>query len=406
MSGLLALFEEVYGLVQAGATVEEAVATTVQGTQLEQDQSYLTDQAKQFVEGKRKSEDDNNDTPQKKHKGSSFVTPDKPAVNVPTISPDEKQSVSNLPPSTDMTEANPTRRINSGQVSFKTSDPRNANAETEVSNIPLYASLSTPWPDTLQAVMPYYLFTTGGSVPSGTTGNINILSLRLNSPYDVYLDTSLTYTADATPVASAPSADAPEATINAAMWYNYYKQYYNYYTVVATDVTVRFRNTTNTKKGELAVYRFIHGRETPRYYETGSTAIHHRYKRLHPNMSFKFCAGNQEVTETTAAGYKHEEVYDNWVEFSNMIKPGDVHHEVVEDELLEVWSLFDKVPATPEYMTFHIQRSPRSSDTTMTYDTEIDIKYYVQFKDLKNSYRYITGGQDGPTLTDMAIQDD
>lgn len=416
MSSLLALFEEVYSLVEAGSTVEEAVATTTSGTLLEQDQEYLIDESKKFIKNhdpfaahdpdidddndkKRKREDDNFITPEKKHVTEAKISPEDPIIKT--------TSFQNLPSEEDMTEANPKRRINSGQPILPTSDPRNAQSETEVTPIPLYASLATPWPDVVQAIMPFYRYSTTGSVTTGTSGSISIATLRLNSPYDCWMDTNLVYTTDATPVASAPSADTAEATINAAMWYNYYKQYYNYYTVVQADVTVRFRCTTGTKKGELAVYRFIHGRETPKYYESGgSTIIAHQYKRLHPNMSYKFMKSNPEVTEATAAGYKFEPIQDNWIEFSDIIKPGDVHHEVVEDELLEVWSLFDKVPATPEFMTFHIQKSPRSADVAMTFDAEYDIKYYVQFKDLKNSYRYITSGQDGPTLTDMAMQDD
>lgn len=330
------------------------------------------------------------------------------------ISPEDtitkRLSFSNLPDSDQdeiMTEANPHRR-NPATMStavYKSGDPRNSTSETEPSNIPLYASLSTPFSDTVQVVMPYYSFTTAGSIPSGTTGNLQSYAIRLNTPYDCILDTALVFTSDATP-ATAPSADAQEATINSAMWYNYYKQLYNYYTVIQADITVRFRNTTNSKNGELAVYRYLHGREIPRYYESGSTAIHHRYKRLHPNISWKFLQSNGGVTELTAVGVKNEPYYDNWVEFSNIIKPGDIEHEVAEDELLEVWSLFDKVPATPEYMSFHIQRSPRSADVTMTYDIEVDVKYYVQFKDLKNTYRYPTASTSFAATTNAAMQDD
>lgn len=351
-------------------------------------------------------------------RNEDFITPDKKKPKKANISPDEttkKLSFDNLPTSTDMSAPGGTRRINSGgdgparstsvMATLTNGDPRNVMAETDVSTIPLYATLSTPWPDTVQIYSRYYKYNTTGSIPSGTTGNLQTISLRTNSWYDCYLDAFLTHTADATPGA-APSADSKEVTPNYGTWYNYYRTYYNYWTVVQANVTVRFRNTTYNKKGELAVYRYVHGREIPAYYSTGSTAIDHIYKRTHPNMGYKFVSANESVTEATAAGYKYESnLNNNWVTFNDVMKPGDTPHEVVEDELLETWTRFDEIPATPEYFTFHIQRSPRSDDITMTYDSEIEIEYVVQMKDLKNTYRYTMNTTDQAAITDPQAMD-
>lgn len=85
--------------------------------------------------------------------------------------------------------------------------------------------------------------------------------------------------------------------------------------------------------------------------------------------------------------------------------PGKIDHEVVEDELAQVWQTASEVPPTPEVLTLIIQPSARNKETSaISYVLDVIIEYEVQLKDLKAQYQYIAQDTSVSALSNCTIQ--
>ncbi|MFM6618003.1 MAG: hypothetical protein ACKPIH_24630 [Microcystis panniformis] len=267
-------------------------------------------------------------------------------------------------------------------------------------------------PKTITTKLPYYTIKKDVSIATGT-GSSSVLaySWRMNSIYDI--ETSPAYTA-IDPLAGPPSADTADATVNLPKWRTYFSNLYNYWTVLSVDYHIRIRCTTATAdNGIFAVFLYRHGLQAPPTMDTATTpaVIPWEWKKLHAGAAWKL-GGTQPInqifgktTQTwnlaptppvptsnidTTGNFAGESsrFKNNWVEFSGTYKPGTIDHDVIEDELQQVWHRMTEVPPTRECFTIHILRHPASDDTALTFQVEADFMYLTQFKDLKAIYQY------------------
>ena len=82
---------------------------------------------------------------------------------------------------------------------------------------------------------------------------------------------------------------------------------------------------------------------------------------------------------------------------------GDFQDEIVEDANIKTWTVTGSTPTHPEVMAFQIRRATDSVLGSSTHHTHchimVKLKYIVQFKELKEKWRYptLSGGVLGTT---------
>lgn len=329
--------------------------------------------------------------------------------NAPTIEPVNKVMAKRRRINTGETEdqpdvsADPVEVMSLARVGASDGNPGKNDVrrgETGVENIPV--TIYNPWKSTTQVLMPYYYLGSEATVAiPGTAGCVQSLTFRLNSIYDCKLASSPA--CSGTQITTAPTVDAPDAGASAVeipQMRNYWTNFYNYWSVVKSRYRFRFRCTSELKDGELMIYQFLHGNQAPPYFSSGSIAVPHQYKRFHGG-SYKSLKSQGVVTAGVGA-YDANEL--NWVTFVGEWMPGMIKHDVVEDEMAQTWHRFNEVPPTKEYITYHIQHSPTSTQATaLKFICETSIEYIVQLKDLIPTYQFITDATD-LAATNFALQ--
>lgn len=272
--------------------------------------------------------------------------------------------------------------------------------ETAVERIP--KSTFHPYPRTHQVIMPYYVLK-GATTPSDTTAMVN--SWRLNSIYDC--EATFTYSAD--PTAAADSADA---TLNQPYMRKFWMSIYQYWHVVRTNWRIRIRPTAGSLSGQITAYIYQHGLQNPPLKQTISGTdeyVPHVLRQYHPTL--KAYKHIKSLPQRQAGSDGNESTYPNvhsfWHEFSGTWYEGQTEHEVVEDELYQVWHKADETPPTKEWLSVIVQQSPvnvEGTESKLAYIVEASLEYHVQLKDRKVIYEYITSGSDIAALTTFAAK--
>jgi len=253
--------------------------------------------------------------------------------------------------------------------------------------IPQPVSRRKPWADTEQIVMTYFNVT--GTVGVNDTTSL-IKTWRLNSIYDVEKQNA-NYANEAN-LATADTADGA-GSIQVPTWRQYYKDYYNYWSVVSSRYRLRFYATatgaaTSSRNMELICYVYHHGAQVPPQYQTTGPNVHvpHQLRREHDGMYYfpiRF-APDASGSNLVADADKYS--------CSGTWTPGSIVHEVAEDELKQTWHKQTEVPPTLEGLTIIVQPSPLDqSPDNVDVRCEVTIEYTVQLKDLKYQYQYPTG---------------
>jgi len=270
--------------------------------------------------------------------------------------------------------------------------------ETEVENIP--RSRFSPWDQVVQVRMPYYRYGITGTVNAGAAAiadKYDVYSFRLNSIYDC----EKTFTPNQDPSAVADSADA---TVNTPMMRSYWMNFYRYWSVVRSSYKVSIRTTANTgsTSGEITMYLYEHGLQTPPVTKWTDTdvLVTHQYRKQHPGCQWVHVKSQPKLTTSGVQGTELD-----WKTVHGFFFPGKIDHEVVEDELAQVWQTASEVPPTPEVLTLIIQPSARNKETSaISYVLDVIIEYEVQLKDLKAQYQYIAQDTSVSALSNCTIQ--
>jgi hypothetical protein len=270
--------------------------------------------------------------------------------------------------------------------------------ETALSSIPINKSTRNPFAPTAQAWLRYHKYTTGVSIATGTESSAcATYTWRLNSIIDCTRNYSFV---DLIPDKTDPTkytevaGDSPDSK---PMWRDYWLNLYYYWTVRKSNYSVRIIPSTQKASGQVNCYLYFHGQQfPPKLY--GSTIVPHEYRTQHPGVMWKRL---DMLPEPVGTGYMVENERHTGIEFSGEWEPGKIQHEVIEDEQMQTWHVYDQVPPTCEYMTLMIQRSEISSDAALTFEIIVDIDYCTQFKDLKTTYQYVVPTTSLPALTNF-----
>lgn len=322
---------------------------------------------------------------------NQFVTPEKPSnKRSQTISPTDTQVKKKLRMETN-------GENNDGDVPMALmgtgsgSGNHHGHGETPVERIPY--SRWSPFNETQQALLTYHAF-------KGTTNLSDTTavgwSYRLNSIYDC--ESIITYAAD-----PAPVADVADATINTPKMRAYWISLYQYWTVTKCTWRVRIFPKAGQVTQQMTCYIYFHGLQHPPLVDGGGN-VHHEYRRKHPGVIWKHINFKPDVS-TGGVIYSDYEYVE---EFSGVWYPGSIKHEVVEDDLSQVWHKETEVPPVPENITILLQPSPTNQTTNATNQMnarmEITLEYHTQFKDLRAVHQYIVSSSDLAAVTDYAAQ--
>lgn len=325
---------------------------------------------------------------------NQFVTPEKPSnKRTQSISPADTQVKKKLRMDTTGTnDGNNNGDVSMGLMAMggTGSGQHQQHGETPVERIPY--SRWSPFNETAQALLTYYAFK-GATNLSDTTAVG--WSYRLNSIYDC--ESIITYAADPPAV-----ADTADATINTPKMRAYWIALYQYWTVTKCTWRVRILPINGTPDQQFTCYIYFHGLQHPPLVDGGGN-VHHEYRRHHPGVIWR------HINFKPAPGQGVEFSDYEYVEsFSGVWYPGSIKHEVVEDELAQVWHKETEVPPVPENMTILLQPSPTNqipnSTTQMSARMEVTLEYHTQFKDLRAVHQYIVAGSDLTAVTDYAAQ--
>lgn len=267
-----------------------------------------------------------------------------------------------------------------------------------------------PIDETEQVIMPYR--TIGNMVCESNQRFATVLTFRLNSIYDIIQEslTNANYNTEKTPGPEI-QPDIGTGVIQVPHYREYWKKLYNYWHVIKCDWTFHFRPSaryTETENVDYCLIAYEHGLQTPPTYASlgGSPEVvenipwfirkYHPHTRMQPIQVFK-AGADDHITDT-------------WQSMSGSFKPGNIAHEVVEDEFNQIWHKWTEVPPTAEKLTIMLQPKDRSMDTdgyklfnALTIRYVMTMEYTVQLKDRIHTFQYLTQGTDFP-VTDNILQ--
>lgn len=240
-----------------------------------------------------------------------------------------------------------------------------------------------------QVLMPFYK-KSSITLPANNTAAVPI-TFRLNSIYDI-VHGGATFTV-IDPNIAPPTADTPDAVTlrEVPMMREYWKQFYNYWHVVKCEWKFSYLPVPqahgNMVQKQLFIYE--HGIQFPPLTQQiagGSPPTMARIpwwvRRYHPHVR----------QQTIRNPDNDSQRMNNWQSISGVWHPGDIQHEVAEDELTRVWHKFEQVPPTAEKLTIMLDNmdSLPNDGNAWTMEYNMEMHYTVQLKDLKTQYEFIT----------------
>lgn len=290
------------------------------------------------------------------------------------------------------------------------SGPSSVSKETPISN---YPSLTYGLQETHTTILPWTGWLTAVKGPSSNNWIPQQLKIRMNTPYDM-LDVAIRadpgdgtsfgnegfYAVPSTTgAAQATGARYPErfttnnteATERPA-WRNFWASIYDFYTVLGCEYQITIKNPHTT-----AGFNMLCGVQYDTYSDTAtSTGNVMPLTRLSEVMAFKnikwypiWCNNSNDVERS------------NITVISGSYKPGQAKRNIVNDGDVKTWTATGTtLPTLKEILTLNFWQHPlneMSTESMSALNIQVDLKYIVQFKDLKQQARYpntVTADQD------------
>jgi hypothetical protein len=236
------------------------------------------------------------------------------------------------------------------------------------------------------------------------------LGFRMTSPYNcAYVLSKTDYNSGAGKMEVHGMSDNQDNP-SSAMWFNYYKSTYKYYSVVGAKWSVVFENLSNEA---LWVHQMYCGNDIPPVLATNQDILNWKNVNSHYVRPYSTGVGengietNQTeydiVGETNGATGNKNYSSGNMINYGNGIlqlsgsyKPGDYKRDINQDHEVEIWTDTSTNPTLKERLVFRIKsESPAiqtNSANTVNRDIRwryhIKIDYLVEFKELKDGLKW------------------
>jgi len=283
------------------------------------------------------------------------------------------------------TTAAPERQVEISSLAVGGSGPTAGGQHGETGVDMINYTKFHPFKRVEQVLMPVYYASTL-TLPANSTSAAGI-TFRLNSIYDIIHSTATFNVID--PNITPPTADTPDLSPGreVPMMREYWKSFYNYWHVIKCEWKFSYLppilNQNTNVQSQLFFYE--HGIQYPPLTQTVAGVaklIPWHVRRYHPHVR----------QQTIYNMNMDSQMHNNWQTITGVWHPGDIQHEVAEDELTRVWHKFEQVPPTSEKLTILLQNMDGqpldAGPYTLRY--KMEMHYTVQLKDLKTQYEFIT----------------
>ena len=249
----------------------------------------------------------------------------------------------------------------------------------------------TPYPNTMNTVMPFNYTTT--MTLALATDHTASFCFRLNSITDCIANAA--YTEDA-----AKTDDAIDGTAVKPQMFNHWSQIYKYWHVVGSKYRLRFYETTRDTDLEATAWIYHHGQQAPPFFNGAASPsrVPDYIRKCHP-----YCHSIR-ITNTPAASGRG--FYDTPEYTNGYYAPGPdyVHNEIIEDSQNVTWHLPTETPPLHEKCSVYLQRSDLQAvvNASSAHNVRVwlEIQYLVQWRDLKAKFKYPTDTTDYLAVTD------
>ena len=264
-----------------------------------------------------------------------------------------------------------------------------------------------PYKRVEQVLMPWYR-SSGLNLGREAT-SASAITFRLNSIYDI------SHAAAAFNNNTTPAADTADAasSIEVPAMREYWSKAYNYWHVIKCEWKFKFRPSTTgglmkvDDNNKYRLFFYEHGRQYPPVSQTigGTTTFIPTYiRKYHPHVRTILIDNklkeNQGMSEN--AGDRFQIMTGTWM-------PGDIQHEVAEDQFTQVWHKWTEVPPTAEKLTILLQPEDGFPTAIASNGTDqyrisysMEMVYTVQLKDLKTEFEFITQATGIAATTNIA----
>jgi hypothetical protein len=269
------------------------------------------------------------------------------------------------------------------------------NQETPITNVPPTFGL----PETHTAILPLTTYFSVAQMDHGDC-SATTLKVRMTTPYDPIPTTPLSGTLPYSPTKGIyvhPLTYGNNPTYVAGSffpktwtggeipaWRDYYGNIYDVYTVLGCHWRATIRSAGSANGADITVATAFES------YGASSTGNE--------------IPANATLDETYAwKGFKYSNLanYDNdqadrkdVIVISGSYKPGQSRTNVKNDEDVKTWTAIGSLPSLTEQLKIFFWRSPLANSNTSHYGCNVmlEVKYIVQFKDLKTQGRYPKSG--------------
>lgn len=285
----------------------------------------------------------------------------------------------------------------------RSSGPGGNGAPSKETQISMYPSLTYGLQETHTTILPW---TGWFSCATLTTAGPGKMEIRMNSPYDMIVSTVNALTAGGAPAAalnqlydrpfkadglgapvSFPEVITGATAVERPYWRNYWSQLYEYYTVLGCEWKLTVINPSSVP-GASSIIGWNYDAYTDAAGSAGNVTPSTNLSEAMSLKGMQFKVIQEKVPSNNG---RHDAV------ITGRYKPGQAKRNVANDGDVKTWvkTDFDNTAATPtnlpslkEHLNLFFWRAPLAHDPTGGVNCQIELKYIVQFKDLRSMARY------------------
>lgn len=282
-----------------------------------------------------------------------------------------------------------------------------SNPQSKETPITPAPSISYGLPETHTTIIPwnFWFSQTYNSYPGSLP--LPKLSFRLNSIDDIVASTINNVAAGAayglnthnvpyegtnsrgggTPTLFPRTLTAGTSITEQPFWAQYWKRIYEYYTVLGCEYKITAHNPTiiaQTNSNALIVY------DMDSYSDTAGATGNRTPDAVLPElMSYKHMRIKAIAGQ---GGYQQNSNHEPYEVIQGRYKPGQISRNISNDGDVKTWTKTDgSIPTLKDLMNIRTGKSPfflGAAGDTVGVNYQVEVKYIVQFKDLKQNARY------------------
>lgn len=198
------------------------------------------------------------------------------------------------------------------------------------------------------------------------------------------------------PNSGIDGGDNQNAGIEHMYWRNYFAKFYKNYHVVGCDVNLTIQNLGDVPL-QVGMLTYSDETEPPSELVQGGDAgininvfdAWKHTKRIYiPACNSTYASTTKKITDFE----KGRKTLHEQISPGDAPKEGRELHKVTNGQVQsEVWTATGSSPSHMEYLGIYMWTDILTEEESWKFNCELNLKYIVQFRDLKKSFEYITG---------------